>query len=120
MPVTPLPHGPPPATTTQADKMKYSSSNTSTSIYQYGKIKPGVYKIKNVVSGTFVDIKDDARELCGRPSSSLEASRGQVSLHVRLGTDVPNRKKWEILPLGAGYTIRKVSINLSLGHPLLR
>ena len=61
--------------------MDHSSSNTSASIFQDGKIKPGVYKIMNVVSGTFVDIKDDASELCGRSSSTLGDSRGQVSLY---------------------------------------
>jgi hypothetical protein len=48
-------------------------------IFQYGKLKPGVYKIKNIVSGTYVDTKDDVRELCGRPSTALENGRGEVS-----------------------------------------
>ena len=48
------------------------------SIFQDGKLKPGVYKIRNIVSKTYVDTKDDVRELCGRPSTVLEDGSGQV------------------------------------------
>ncbi|KAF9649761.1 hypothetical protein BDM02DRAFT_1746722 [Thelephora ganbajun] len=71
--------------------MKNNASKTRSSILQDGKIKPGIYKIQNIVSKTYVDIKDHVRELCGRPSSTLEKYRG----------------RWEIQPLGSGYTIRK-------------
>lgn len=61
--------------------MTYSSP-TNPSILQDGRIKPGIYKIKNIVSQTYVDTKDHVRELCGRPSSALQKSGGQVSLWV--------------------------------------
>jgi len=67
------------------------STSTSSSILQNGRVKPGIYKIRNIVSGTYVDIKDHVRELCGRHFNTLESSRGQ----------------WEILPFGQGYTIQK-------------
>ncbi|KAF9649758.1 hypothetical protein BDM02DRAFT_3128122 [Thelephora ganbajun] len=70
------------------------------SILQDGKIKPGIYKIQNIVSKTYADIKDHVRELCGRPSSTLEKSRGL----------------WEIQPLGPGYTIRKAG-RTTFGKP---
>jgi len=75
-------------------------SGSSTSILQDGRIKPGIYKIKNIVSQTYVDIKDHVRELCCRPTSALGDSRGL----------------WEILPLGLGYTIRKAGPSVA-GKP---
>ena len=60
--------------------MTYNSSSTSPSIFQDGKLKPGVYKIQNIVSKTYVDIKDHLRELCGRPFTALESGRGHVSV----------------------------------------
>lgn len=57
----------------------HDSSKSGSSIYQDGKIKPGVYKIRNIVSKTYVNIKDDARELCGRPSRASEKGTNEVS-----------------------------------------
>ena len=62
-------------------EMRHSSSNIAgSSIFQDGKLKPGIYRIRNIVSQTYVDIKDDVHELCGRPSTVLESGRGEVSL----------------------------------------
>lgn len=52
--------------------------NTGSSIFQDGKLKPGIYKIRNLAGGTYVDIKDNVRELCGRSLAALEDGRGQV------------------------------------------
>ena len=104
------------AATTKADEMKYSYSSPTATVLQDGKIKPGIYKIQNIVSKTYVDIKDDLRELCGRPSSALERSRGHVSLYI-WAPGIPNNQQWEILPLGPGYTIRKVRITRGLSYP---
>jgi hypothetical protein len=68
--------------------MVYNSSKSSSPIFRDGKIRPGVYKIRNIVSKTYVDIKDDVRELCGRPSLALEDGRDQVSSHHWLTTNV--------------------------------
>ena len=60
------------------------NSNTGSTIFQAdGKLKPGIYKIQNIVGKTYVDIKDDVRELYGKTSTALEDGRGQVS--PRLG-----------------------------------
>ena len=60
-----------------------SGTGSSASIFQDGKLKPGIYKIQNIVSNTYVDTKDHLRELCGRPSSLLESGGGQVRLQYR-------------------------------------
>ena len=62
-----------------AATMSHNYASPTVSIFQGGKLKPGIYKIRNLVSRTYVDTKDDVRELCGRPSISLEDGRGQVS-----------------------------------------
>lgn len=58
--------------------MAYTPS--ALSIFQDGKLKPGVYKIQNIKAKTYVDIKDHVRELYCRPSTALERGRGEVSL----------------------------------------
>jgi len=68
--------------------MTYNSPNTGPSIFQGGKLKPGIYKIQNLASGTYVDTKDDVRELCGRPTTALEDGRGQVKTATRPTTGV--------------------------------
>ena len=71
-------------TATPATKM-LQNSNTGSTIFQAdGKLKPGIYKIQNIVGKTYVDIKDDVRELCGKTSTALEDGRGQVSLRLGL------------------------------------
>jgi len=57
--------------------MGLTSTNESSSIFRDGKLKPGIYKIQNIVSQTYVDIREHTRELCGRPATLLEG-RGLV------------------------------------------
>ena len=52
--------------------MAPTSTNESDSVFKDGRIKPGVYKIQNIVSQTYVDIREHSRELCGRPTTVLE------------------------------------------------
>lgn len=60
--------------------MTYNSPNASSSILKDGKLRPGVYKIQNIVGKTYLDTKDDLRELCCRPFTALENGRtAQVS-----------------------------------------
>lgn len=47
------------------------------SIFRDGKLKPGVYKIRNTASHTYVDIQDNQKDLCCRPLSVL-GDKGQV------------------------------------------
>jgi hypothetical protein len=44
------------------------------SIFEDGKLRPGIYKIMNIVGQTYVDIREHTKELCCRPAA---ASRGK-------------------------------------------
>jgi len=70
-----------------------ASKNDSMSIFTNGKLKPGIYKIQNIVGHTHVDIREDTRELCCRPTTILDSEKKGL---------------WEILPSGPGYTIRRI------------
>ena len=52
--------------------MTLTSTNESESVFRDGKIKPGIYKIQNIVGQTYVDIREHTKELCGRPAAALE------------------------------------------------
>ena len=58
--------------------MTVTSTSDPASIFKDGKLKPGVYKIQNIVGQTYVDIREHTRELCGRPATVLEG-KGLVS-----------------------------------------
>ena len=58
--------------------MPLRSTNDSSSIFQDGKLKPGIYKIQNIQSETYLDIEVHLRELCCRPSKDLGEGRGFV------------------------------------------
>jgi len=60
-------------------------------IFESGKLKPGIYRIQNIVGQTYVDIREHSKELCCRPATLLEG-----------------KGLWEILPSGPGYTIRRL------------
>jgi hypothetical protein len=53
------------------------------SIFESGKLRPGIYKIQNIVGQTYVDIRDHTKELCGRPATVLEG-KGLVGSCFRL------------------------------------
>ena len=42
------------------------------SIFEDGKLRPGIYKIQNIVGQTYVDIREHNKELCARPGALLE------------------------------------------------
>ena len=52
--------------------MVLTSTEDPGSILKDGKLKPGVYKIQNIVGQTYVDIREHAKELCCRPATVLE------------------------------------------------
>ena len=41
-------------------------------------MKPGIYKIKSILTQTYVDIEVHSRILCGRPDENLGAGSGLV------------------------------------------
>ena len=57
---------------------------TTMPIFEGGKLKPGIYRIQNIVSQTYVDIREHTKELCCRPSTLLEVRKGLVSPRCRL------------------------------------
>ena len=58
--------------------MTLDSPSDSVSIFENGKLKPGIYKIQNLYSQTYLDIHEYSRELCCRPAQNLEEGRGLV------------------------------------------
>ena len=55
------------------------STSNSSSIFQDGKLKPGIYKIQNLHNDAFLDIHEHpARELHLRPAQDLREGRGLV------------------------------------------
>ncbi|KAF9649756.1 hypothetical protein BDM02DRAFT_1746445 [Thelephora ganbajun] len=68
------------------------STGSPSSILEGGKLKPGIYKIQNIRSETFLDIEVYTREACCRPAKDLGEGRGF----------------WEIKNFGVGYTVQFV------------
>ena len=57
------------------------NSNSSSSILERGKLKPGIYKIQNLYSQTYLDIHEHSREVCCRPAKNLGQGKGLVRLY---------------------------------------
>ena len=60
--------------------MALTQTDDSASIFKDGKLKPGIYKIQNIVGQTYVEMCEPARELCCRPAAVLEG-KGLVGSH---------------------------------------
>lgn len=48
------------------------SANDAASISADGKVKPGIYRIQNIAGHTYLDIREESKELCCRPITVLE------------------------------------------------
>ena len=44
----------------------------SVSIFKDGKLEPGVFKIQNIASQTYLDVRDHTKEVCCRPAEYLD------------------------------------------------
>ena len=64
--------------------MTLHSTSDLPSIYENGKLKPGVYKIQNIQSETYLDIEVHTREMCCRPAKDLGEGRGSVCRYPSL------------------------------------
>ena len=83
-------------------------------ILRDGKLKPGVYRIQNIVGQTYVDIQERTRELCCRSATALIGGKGLVGLCLHLTpVIIVKYLQWEILPSGRGYTIRRVQCRIA-------
>ena len=87
--------------------MTFHSTNDSSSILENGKLKPGIYKIQNIQTETYLDIEVHTREVCCRPANCLGEGRGLVRQYSSLRF-VSDDLKWEIKNLGAGYSVQVV------------
>ena len=87
----------------------------SLSIFKDGKLKPGTYKIQNIYTETFLDIEIHSRGMCCRPARDLGEGRGLVRLYLLSVVHVSDGGKWEIKPLGAGYSVQVVSMPTLFG-----
>ena len=58
--------------------MTLNKTSNSLSIFEDGKVKPGVYKIQNLYAQTYIDIHEHSREVCCRPPQGLEQGKGLV------------------------------------------
>ena len=55
-----------------------STTSDSLSIFEDGKLNPGIYKIQNLYGQTYMDIHEHSREVCCRPATVLAEGRGLV------------------------------------------
>ena len=59
--------------------MTFTSTNSLSSIFENGKLKPGIYKIQNLYNDAYVDIHEhSAREMHLRPAQDLREEKGLV------------------------------------------
>ena len=61
--------------------MTLTSTSDSASIFKDGKLKPGIYKIQNIQTDTYLDVEVPSRDVCCRPASDLGEGRGLVRLY---------------------------------------
>ena len=59
-------------------------TTNSSSIFKDVKLKPGIYKIQNIQSETYIDIEVHTRKVCCRPAKDLGEGRGFVRRHPSL------------------------------------
>jgi len=57
--------------------MTSNYTGDSHSIFKY-ELKPGIYKIQNLFSQTYMDIHEHTREVCCRPATALAEGNGLV------------------------------------------
>ena len=93
--------------------MTLNSTSGSSSIFQGGKLKPGIYKIQNIYTDNYLDIEVHSRGMCCRPAKDLGEGRGLVSLCKSPVVHVSDDQKWEIKQLGVGYAVQRVSLPIS-------
>ena len=90
--------------------MASDSTNNTLPILKGGKLKWGIYKMRNVLTRTYLDIEEHSRALCSRPAQNLEEGNGMVRLFRWSFVRAFDDHKWEIKPLGRGYSIQRVSV----------
>ena len=87
--------------------MTPNSTNDCSSIFEGGKLKPGIYKIQNIEAESFLDIHVHSKGC--RPAKDLGEGRGLVSRYPSSALHVSDGEKWEIKRFGARYTVQMVT-----------
>jgi len=85
-------------------------TNDPPSNFEEGRLRPGIYKIQNIETETYADIEVHSRGVCCRPARDLGEGRGLVRLCPLSVVRISDVQKWEIKNLGAGITVRRVSV----------
>ena len=86
-------------------------TNNSSSIFNNGRLRPGIYKIQNLFSETYLDVHQHSGVVCCRPVRDIEDGRGLVRIHLSSMVRASDNLKWEIKGLGVGYTVQRVSLS---------
>ena len=95
--------------------MTQNSTTDSPRIFENGRLKPGVYKIQNLFAETYLDVLQHSKQVCCRPTRDVEDGKGLVRPYLPFGIHVSDTQKWEIKPLGVGYTVQRVSSSMRSG-----
>ena len=53
-------------------------TGATSSIFEDGKLKPGIYKIQNIETENYLDVEVHTRQVCCRPARDLGEGRGLV------------------------------------------
>ena len=88
-----------------------STTGDSLSVLKDGKPEPGIHEIQNLCTRTSMDVHDHLREVCCRPATDLEDRMGFVR-PLWPATHSSGDWKWEIEPLGAGYSVQRVRLSI--------
>jgi len=96
--------------------MTLNSPTDSSSIFEDGKLKPGIYKIQNLYSRTYLDILEHSRQMCCRPAQNLEEGNGLVRPFFWSVVRRSDNHKWKVMPLGAGYSVQRVRVDVNQRH----
>ena len=62
--------------------MTLNPTNDSLSILQDGKLKPGIYRIQNIYTETYIDIEMHSKHVFCRPANDLVEGKGLVRPYI--------------------------------------
>jgi len=91
--------------------MVLTSTDNSVSIFKDGKLKPGIYKIQNIVGQTYLEVRNHSKQLCCRSATALKD--GNELVHVCFiyhGNE--SSPVGDLSSSGPGYTIHRVQYKL--------
>ena len=92
-----------------------TSTDESDSVFRDKKLRPGVYKIQNIVGQTYVNIRGRTIEFCGQPATTVEGKepvRSRPCLAHRRNSDHPRAsvKYSPMSPDIRGYLCHRIGV----------